>query len=162
MRSESILVIGSRGYVGSALVAQLIAHRVIGLDCGNSVADAPRRFETLSADELAAHGAIILVAGHCRSPAACAASPAASFANNVDSFVDLVQAARPRAHLGLQSLPSMWTPNAKRRTRRTLCLNRSAPTICISNPSKATRLSRIRAATFAIQEARKGHPSRQF
>ena len=96
MDPGSVLILGSGGYVGSALTRHLRGQgfTVTGVDNGmrpGSVAnpESARDYRDLTAAELAGYGAVVLVAGH-SSVGACDREPAAAFANNVAGFADLV------------------------------------------------------------------------
>jgi nucleoside-diphosphate-sugar epimerase len=100
MKSPRVLVLGGQGYVGSALTAYL---RTAGLDSESidvgwrgipgSAPNRRRRYQSLSADELAEFGSIILLAGH-SSVGACNQEPRKAFANNVAGFAQLVHKLR--------------------------------------------------------------------
>jgi nucleoside-diphosphate-sugar epimerase len=88
------MILGSGGYVGSALVdhlkkANVQVHQVDCRTDTDGTAGACQRYQDLSARQLADFDSIVLVGGH-SSVAACDREPAAAFANNVTSFVDLV------------------------------------------------------------------------
>lgn len=100
MPHDTVLVLGGQGYVGGALAAHLLARGfdVRSVDLGlrgtpGPAVNDPRRYQDLSADELAAFGTVVVLAGH-STVGACAADPAGAFANNVAGFVDLVHKLR--------------------------------------------------------------------
>lgn len=116
MRSR-VLILGGQGYVGSALLNHL--HRngfhVQSIDVG--VRGLPiatfnqcRRYQDLSAEELAEFTDIILLAGH-STVQSCLEAPAEAFANNVAGFVGLVHKLRGQRFLYASSISvSISTP----------------------------------------------------
>lgn len=100
MPVQSVLVLGGQGYVGSAVCGHLLARglavRSVDLGLRGEPGPAPsdrRAYQALTAEELGACDAVVLLAGHA-SVGACAADPAGAFANNVGGFVDLVHKLR--------------------------------------------------------------------
>src|SRR5262249_29835026 len=65
---------------------------------GSSPANLPCDYRDLSADELAAYCAVVLLAGH-GSVVTCERDPPAAFANNVGGFVELVHKLRGQKFL---------------------------------------------------------------
>jgi nucleoside-diphosphate-sugar epimerase len=91
-----VLLLGAQGYIGSALAASLPAASVPvqSVDAGlrgnpGAVPGRCRPYQDLTAEELEAFDAVVLLAGH-SSVAACDHAPAEAFANNVAGFADLV------------------------------------------------------------------------
>jgi nucleoside-diphosphate-sugar epimerase len=116
------MILGSQGYVGSALVTSLAAAgvAVIGVDVGPPTGPGPdtwlrKPFQDLTAEELAACGSVVLVAGH-SSVAACEGAPAEAFTNNVAGFVRLVEKLRGQK-LVFASTVSVYVHTAGRLAR---------------------------------------------
>jgi nucleoside-diphosphate-sugar epimerase len=94
------MILGGQGYVGSAVAAHLRTASIPVHSVDSAPRNAPglpsdrsRRYEDLTADELAPYTAIVLLAGH-SSVAACDRFPAEAFTNNVSGFVELVHKLR--------------------------------------------------------------------
>jgi nucleoside-diphosphate-sugar epimerase len=94
---KKILVIGSNGYVGSALIETLIKsgkHSVVGVDdcwfdLPNSYTHIVSDYKTLSNRFLEIYDIVILLAGH-SSVKMCEGDLINSHKNNVDNFIELV------------------------------------------------------------------------
>ncbi len=118
MSSEPVLILGGQGYVGSALAAHLVAAgfdvRSVDLRVDASPGSAPnepKRYQDLTADELAEFGTVVVLAGH-STVSACAADPVVAFANNVSGFVDLVHKLRGQKLIYASSISVfVRTPN---------------------------------------------------
>lgn len=100
MRFDPVVILGGQGYVGGALAAHLLGagFDVRSIDLGlrgvpGPAPNDPRRYQNLTPDELAAFGAVVLLAGH-STVGACRDDPAGAYANNVAGFVDLVHKLR--------------------------------------------------------------------
>lgn len=100
MSHPAVLILGGQGYVGSAVAAHLMAagFDVRSVDPGlrgtpGPAPNDPRRYQELTAGELATAGAVILLGGH-STVTACAQEPDDAFANNVAGFVGLVHKLR--------------------------------------------------------------------
>jgi nucleoside-diphosphate-sugar epimerase len=100
MPSRPVLILGGQGYVGAALAAHLqqsgVSVQSIDLGLRGEPGPAPnvrRAYQELTAGELDAFDAVVLLAGH-SSVSACDRAPAEAFANNVGGFVDLVHKLR--------------------------------------------------------------------
>jgi nucleoside-diphosphate-sugar epimerase len=100
MPSRPVLLLGGQGYVGSALAAWLqragVSLQSVDLGLRGEPGPAPnlrRAYQGLTAQDLDAFDAVVLLAGH-SSVSACDRAPAEAFANNVGGFVDLVHKLR--------------------------------------------------------------------
>jgi nucleoside-diphosphate-sugar epimerase len=110
MDEGCVLILGAGGYIGSALAAYLRGRgfAVTGIDNGlrngpGTGPQPPRSFRSLTPDELAPFGGIVLLAGH-SSVAACEREPQAAFANNVTAFVELLPKLRGQKLLFASSI----------------------------------------------------------
>jgi UDP-glucose 4-epimerase len=100
MATESVLLLGGNGYIGSALALHWAGLDISltaidnGLRDGLRTSCSERRdFRDLTSGELAAFNSVVLVAGH-SSVGACGRQPSEAFSNNVSAFVDLVHKLR--------------------------------------------------------------------
>jgi nucleoside-diphosphate-sugar epimerase len=110
MKAIPVLLLGGQGYVGSALAVHLQRAGVPVRSVDLGLRGTPGRpfnecrpYQSLTADELAAFGSVVLLAGH-SSVGACEQSPEEAFANNVAGFVDLVHKLRGQKLLFASSI----------------------------------------------------------